>query len=50
MDPVYTTLYMGGNEYPVISFEESGLGITHESINGFIKVILKKDYSFFCGF
>ena len=38
MDPVYTTLYMGGNEYPVISFEESGLGITHESINGFIKV------------
>lgn len=38
MDPVYTVLYMGGNEYPVIDFEESGLGITHESINGFIKV------------
>ena len=38
MEPVYTTLYMGGNEYPTVDFEETGNGITFESVNGFIKV------------
>ena len=38
MEPLYTTLYMGGNEYPSVDFEETGNGITFESVNGFIKV------------
>ena len=38
MEPVYTTLYMGGNEYPSVDFEETGNGITFESVNGFIKI------------